>query len=223
MSHPNENVIDHLLKGIQGFKSRFYEHNPEMMKTLSEKGQSPKVLLIACSDSRVDPAILTGARPGDLFVVRNVANLVPPFNPNGQLDGAGAAIEYAVRDLKVAHIVVLGHAQCGGIKAFLSGVAGKPLARDFIGGWVSMVVDSALKYMRLPGDGELDVANLSNHQHLCERASIRGSISNLRTYPWIESEVAAGRLQLHGWWFDLETGDLWCTDPQNQNFLPILD
>lgn len=223
MKSASEPVIEHLLKGIQGFQSRFYDHSPEMMKTLSEKGQHPKVLLIACSDSRVDPAILTGARPGDLFVIRNVANLVPPFSPEGVRDGAGAAIEYAVRDLKVEHIVVLGHAQCGGIKAFLSGLAGKPLARDFIGGWVSMVVDSALKFMRLPGEDDIDVANLANHQHLCERASIRGSIANLRSYPWIESEVAAGRLQLHGWWFDLETGDLWCTDSENQNFLPRLD
>jgi carbonic anhydrase len=121
MTDTDDKVMQRLLAGIKGFQKRYYEQSPERMKELTEHGQHPKVLLISCSDSRVDPAILTGASPGDLFVVRNVANLVPPYKLEGNYDGARAAIEYAVRDLGVSHIVVLGHAHCGGIKALLHG------------------------------------------------------------------------------------------------------
>lgn len=227
-------VLEHLLEGIKGFQDRYYRLEPERMQALTEQGQSPKVLLIACSDSRVDPALLTGAAPGDLFVVRNVANLVPPYQLAGQYDGARAAIEYAVRDLQVNHIVVLGHAHCGGIKALLSSLSGKRLDRDFIGGWVSMALDACFKYIlnpsgdkKPPADGmevaEIDVGTLCQHQHLAERAAIRGSLANLATYPWIRTRLADGSLSLHGWWFDLESGDLWCTNEDNSAFLPILD
>jgi carbonic anhydrase len=182
----------------------------------------------------VDPAILTGASPGDLFVVRNVANLVPPYKLEGNYDGARAAIEYAVRDLGVSHIVVLGHAHCGGIKALLATLSGQRLERDFIGSWVSMALDACFKYILNPGGktqpatgdmevNEVDMGTLCQHQHLAERAAIRGSLANLATYPWIKERMADGTLSLHGWWFDLETGDVWSTDEDNTNFLPVLD
>lgn len=222
-----------LFEGIQGFQQRFYRQEPDKMRDLVEYGQHPEVLLIACSDSRVDPALLTGADPGELFVVRNVANLVPPYSLDGKYDGARSAIEYAVRDLKVKHIVVLGHAHCGGIKAFLSGFAGQPLPRDFIGGWVSIAMDACCNYVMKPLSGgedtggeevrELDIESLREHQHLVERAAIRGSLANLATYPWLKERIDAGELSLWGWWFDLETGDLWATDAANTTFLPVLD
>ena len=226
-----DDVLTHLLNGIKGFQDRYYHQDPERMKELSEQGQSPRVLLIACSDSRVDPAILTGAQPGDLFVIRNVANLVPPFELEGHVDGARAAIEYAVRDLKVNHIVGLGHASCGGIKALLGSVSGHKIERDFIGSWVSIALAGCSRYLHNPngkgldgqGMNELDVTTLCQHQHLTERAAIRGSLANLTTYPWIEERIKSGDLKLHGWWFDLETGDLWCTDAENTSFLPVLD
>ena len=226
-----DDVLTHLLNGIKGFQDRYYHQDPERMKELSEQGQSPRVLLIACSDSRVDPAILTGAQPGDLFVIRNVANLVPPFELEGHVDGARAAIEYAVRDLKVNHIVVLGHASCGGIKALLGSVSGHKIERDFIGSWVSIALAGCSRYLHNPngkgldgqGMNELDVTTLCQHQHLTERAAIRGSLANLTTYPWIEERIKSGELKLHGWWFDLETGDLWCTDTENTSFLPVLE
>ena len=226
-----DDVLTHLLNGIKGFQDSYYHQDPERMKVLSEQGQSPRVLLIACSDSRVDPAILTGAQPGDLFVIRNVANLVPPFELEGHVDGARAAIEYAVRDLKVNHIVVLGHASCGGIKALLGSVSGHKIERDFIGSWVSIALAGCSRYLHNPngkgldgqGMNELDVTTLCQHQHLTERAAIRGSLANLTTYPWIEERIKSGDLKLHGWWFDLETGDLWCTDAENTSFLPVLD
>ena len=234
MTDTADETLKLLLEGIKGFQNRYYHQDPEHMKSLTEQGQRPRVLLIACSDSRVDPALLTGAAPGDLFVVRNVANLVPPYQLSGQYDGARAAIEYAVRDLGVEHIVVLGHAHCGGIKALLSSLSGKRLDRDFIGSWVSMALDACFKYILNPGGrnksaeggmevAEVDLGTLCQHQHLAERAAIRGSLANLATYPWIQARLADGTLHLHGWWFDLETGDLWRTDAENTVFLPVLD
>ena len=227
-------TLNELLQGFHRFRVKSFEPNRELFNRLAMQGQTPRSLLIGCSDSRVDPAILTDSAPGDLFVVRNVANLVPPYQLAGQYDGARAAIEYAVRDLGVEHIVVLGHAHCGGINALLHSLSGKRLDRDFIGGWVSMALDACFKYILNPAGqnqppsddmevAEIDVGTLCQHQHLAERAAIRGSLSNLGTYPWIRERLAAGTLSLHGWWFDLETGDLWCTNDDNTAFLPRLD
>ena len=203
------------------------------MKGLVEDGQHPKILLIACSDSRVDPAILTNAEPGDLFVIRNVANLVPAYDIESKYDGARAAIEYAVRDLEVEHIVILGHARCGGINALLKTLSGQKIQRDFIGDWVSLAMDGCMHYaieQIAKSDNELgesvsevNLDNLREHQHLVERAAIRGSLDNLRTYPWIKQRIDTGILNLHGWWFDLESGDLWATDAENTVFLPVIE
>ena len=212
---------------IRGFKTRFYEEQPETMQTLLEAGQHPTALLIGCSDSRVDPALLLGAGPGDLFVVRNVANLVPPYRPGASLDGVGAAIEYAVRDLRVRHIIVFGHAHCGGIKALLNTVAGERPEREFIADWVSMASDACRHYVPAADGAQglraVSLDSLKEHPYVVERASIQGSLRNLSTYPWLKEAVDAGRLSLHGWWFDLESGDLWATDEENTVFLPSID
>ncbi|MGZ8218498.1 carbonic anhydrase [Methylomagnum sp.] len=131
------------------------------------------------------------------------------------------------------HIVILGHAQCGGIRALLNTVAGQKPQRDFIGSWVSIAMDACCHYVleRLtPTDSEdggalaeMDMDQLRAHQHLVERAAIQGSIDNLATYPWIAERVKTGALSLHGWWFDIETGDLWTVTPDNASFLPVLD
>ncbi len=224
--HP---TLNKLLDGIKNFQQRVYDQHLFNMKDLVEVGQQPKVLLISCSDSRVDPAILTNAAPGDLFVLRNVANLAPSYELESKYDGARSAIEYAVRDLEVEHIVILGHAHCGGIKALLKSLSGQSIPRDFIGDWVSIAKEGCERYVIEPvGDlnnplKEADLENLHEHIHLLERASIRGSLDNLLTYPWIKDRVESGTLQLHGWWFDLETGDLWATDADNSVFLPVID
>ena len=222
-----------LFDGIKNFQQRAYEHDSASMKSLVEDGQRPKILLIACSDSRVDPAILTNAEPGDLFVLRNVANLVPAYDIESKYDGARAAIEYAVRDLEVEHIVILGHARCGGINALLKILSGQKIQRDFIGDWVSLAMDGCTHYafdqIAKSNNGlgesqyEVDLDNLCDHQHLVERAAIRGSLDNLLTYPWIKQRIDAGILNLHGWWFDLESGDLWATDADNTVFLPVIE
>ncbi len=224
--HP---TLNKLLDGIKNFQQRVYDQHLFNMKDLVEVGQQPKVLLISCSDSRVDPAILTNAAPGDLFVLRNVANLAPSYELESKYDGARSAIEYAVRDLEVEHIVILGHAHCGGIKALLKSLSGQSIPRDFIGDWVSIAKEGCERYViEQLGDlnkplKEADLENLHEHIHLLERASIRGSLDNLLTYPWIKDRVESGTLQLHGWWFDLETGDLWATDADNSVFLPVID
>lgn len=224
--HP---TLNKLFDGIKHFQQRAYDQKLFDMQDLVEDGQHPKVLLIACSDSRVDPAILTNAAPGEIFVLRNVANLAPSYSLDSKYDGARAAIEYAVRDLEVEHIVILGHAHCGGIKALLKTLSGQKIPRDFIGDWVSIAKDGCERYvidqisdLNAPISAD-DLHNLQDHQHLVERGSIRGSIDNLLTYPWIKDRVDAKNLQIHGWWFDLDTGDLWATDADNTVFLPVID
>ncbi|MDO9105884.1 MAG: carbonic anhydrase [Methylovulum sp.] len=228
--HP---ALTRLFDGIKSFQQRFYGLEPANMQQLVEQGQHPKVLLIACSDSRVDPALLMDAAPGDLYVLRNFANLVPPYSIEGKHDSACSAIEYAVRDLVVEHIIILGHAQCGGIHALLGTLSGHKPQRDFIGDWVKLAMDGCYRYVVDQLEGvevnagtvvrEADVENLCLHQHLVERAAIRGSLDNLGGYPWIKERVAAGKLNLYGWWFDLENGDLWATNEDNSAFLPVIE
>jgi len=228
--HP---ALAKLFGGIKSFQHRFYDLNPGNMKDLVEHGQHPRILLIACSDSRVDPALIMDAAPGDLYVLRNFANLVPPYYLEGKYDSARSAIEYAVRDLAVEHIVILGHAHCNGIHTLLETLSGQKARSDFIGDWVSIAMDGCYRYVVDQLDGveadngvlvrEADVENLCLHPHLVERAVIRGSLDNLCSYPWIRERLDAGSLSLHGWWFDLETGDLWATNEDNSAFLPVIE
>lgn len=198
------------------------------MRLLSTKGQSPATLIIACSDSRVDTGVLLSARPGELFTVRNVANLVPPYSQRASLHGTGAAVEYAVRELEVDHIIVLGHAQCGGIKAMLAVEGGATLESDFIGDWVGIAREATDLYLN--GDGsdpsaprqKISLETLKANPGIVERSAVTGSLHNLLTYPWIKERVEAGSLVLHGWWFDLETGDLWSTKPGGTQLMPVL-
>lgn len=208
------------------FKTRHYGGEKGLMHRLTEEGQAPATLMISCSDSRVDPALLTGAEPGELFALRNVANLVPPYQPGASLHGTGAAIEYAVRDLMVDHIVIMGHAHCGGIKALMGSAGGQRMARDFINDWVEIALDACrLHVTDLGEDGGLrpvPLDFLKENPALVERAAIAGSLGNLLTYPWLRERVDAGTLQLHGWWFDLDTGDLWQTRPGETTLLPVV-
>ena len=216
--------LEPFLKAMQNFKTRFYKDQPEMMKDLIHYGQNPKALMIACCDSRVDPALLVDAAPGDLFVVRNVANLVPPYHVDSVPDGIGTAIEYAIRDLQVGHVIVMGHAHCGGIKALLNMASGEKLERDFIGNWISIAKQACLQHAATsPEDtaGKLSLEHLKDYPYLVERAAVHGSLDNLMTYPWIKAAVEESRLELHGWWFDLESGDLWVIDQPNGNFMPV--
>jgi carbonic anhydrase len=189
--------MNRLLEGYRRFRSEVWPTERARYQALAKKGQRPDALVIACSDSRVDPQTVFGAVPGELFVVRNVAGLVPPYRPDGGAHGTSAALEYGVRVLRVARLVVLGHAQCGGIRAMVDGA---PAARDFVEPWMA-IAGSALRQSlgrAAPGD-------ILNH---CETEVLRLSLANLATFPWIADAVAAGRLTLHGFRFDIHTGEL---------------
>lgn len=165
-------------------------------------------VVVACSDSRVDPALLFGAAPGDLFVIRNVANLVPPYQPDEHYHGTSAALEFAIRDLQVPNVIVLGHAHCGGIRATLDTIEGHPPDREFIVPWIDLArpaCETAATHHA--GNGE-------NCAAMAECHGIAQSLRRLRTFPWIEERVAAGTLALHGLWFDLDAGHLHAVDPE---------
>ena len=199
-------MVNSLITGFSDFKKRFFGADKHFYKNLAKRGQKPKAIIICCSDSRVDPAILFGARPGDLFVVRNVANLVPPYQPDDNYHGISAAIEFGVRDLEAREIVVLGHAFCGGIKALCSHAKGENNDnREFITPWVKIALPVMNKF------AEKFVQNPDIHE--VEKASIVNSIDNLRTFPWLRSLEDSGELKIYGWWFDMEHGALWAYDP----------
>lgn len=181
-------------------------------RRLAEAGQTPKTLVIACCDSRAAPETIFDAPPGELFVARNVANLVPPYTPDGEHHGTSAALEFAVQALKVKDIVVLGHGRCGGIKAALD-LDAEPLSPgDFIGRWMSLLKPVAAE---MQGYTALTA---SERQTALERISIRNSIANLRTFPCVKILEDKGRLELHGAWFDISAGELWLMESVTGDF-----
>lgn len=219
-------VMGDMIEGALAFRQNEYKGDKDYMLGLAE-AQHPEILMIGCSDSRVDPALIYGANAGDIFTIRNVANLVPPYefgNGCGRGYGVRAAIEYGVKALKVSHIVVFGHAHCGGIKAAIDTAAGHASEFDFIGPWVTIAEQACKQEVTDPATGEkkpVSIDQLKDFAYLVERRSVLNSIENLKTYPWIKERVVAGDLRLHEWWFDLESGDLWVTHPEAGQFLPV--
>jgi carbonic anhydrase len=206
--------IARFIAGFKRFKQQYFGQEKDRFALLRHE-QNPKVLLIGCSDSRVDPAILTGCAPGELFVVRNVANLVPPCEHDGQFHGVSAALEYAVCHLEVEHIIVLGHSGCGGINALMHGIPnGRP--GDFIGRWVQIAKKGRERVLM-----ELSGKEPEKQSRACEQAAILISLENLLTFPWIRERVDSGSLLLHGWYFDICTGQLYSYDPDGAAFEPI--
>ena len=187
--------MDHLIEGYRRFRADIWPAERARYEALAHWGQNPEAMVIACSDSRVDPQTIFGAVPGELFVVRNVAALVPPYERDAGYHGTSAALEFGVRILKVARIVVLGHGACGGVKAMAFGA---PRANDFIASWVEIGRPAVVAAGEAP-EGRLD---------RIEAEVVRLSLANLMTFPWIAEAVAAGRLSLHGYWFDVHTGVL---------------
>ena len=206
-----------LLKGYQAFKQGRFEIEQERYRHLAEAGQKPETLIIACCDSRAAPETIFNASPGEVFVVRNVANMVPPYEPDGHYHSTSAALEFAVQSLKVQHIVVLGHGRCGGIKAALD-PADEPLSPgDFIGKWMQLL-DKAAKSVAAN-----NWMTSAERQTALERISIRYTLANLRTFPCVDILEKKGRLTLHGAWFDIADGQLWIMDPETGDFRVALD
>ena len=201
----------HLLEGYRTFTSQRLPTEQSRYRELSEIGQSPEVMVIGCCDSRVSPEVIFDAGPGELFVVRNVANLVPVYQPDGGAHGVSAALEYAVRALHVKHIVVLGHAQCGGIRAFVDNTA--PLSPgDFIGKWMSMFVKPGEKV------GQRDHETMADFTTRIEKAAVFRSLENLMTFPFVQILVERGKLHLHGAYFGVAEGSLSVLDPVTKEF-----
>src|ERR1700733_7318391 len=189
--------MDDLIAGYRRFRAGTWREERKRFEALSRLGQRPRALIIACSDSRTDPQMVFNARPGELFVVRNVANIAPPYGPDNKPHGVSSAIEFAVRSLRVSEIVVMGHAMCGGISALLNGAPNE--VSDFVGQWVRIAEPARLCALQAPPE---------RRQEVCEHESIRFSLENLMTFPWIEQAVAAGALKLHGCFFDIRSGVL---------------
>ncbi|KAJ8331274.1 hypothetical protein QVD99_005693 [Batrachochytrium dendrobatidis] len=201
------------LSGFKRFRKTYFASNTALFDSL-KKAQKPKTVLLGCCDSRVDPAILTDCDPGDLFVIRNVANLVAPYGPDSGYHGVASALEFAVLVLGVENIIVLGHSKCGGISALLRGVSPD---FEFIAPWVSIAQQAKEKTLKYFGDRSEE-----EQQRACEHASILQTIENLVTYPWIKDRLQAGQLNLTGWYFDFESGDLLGYNPESLNFEPLV-
>jgi len=202
----------HLIDGYAAFIRGPYAETEGRYKKLAREGQSPSTMVIACCDSRAAPETIFDAGAGDLFVLRNVANLVPTFQPDSGQHGTSAGIEFAVVALEVEHLVVLGHGRCGGIRAALN--PGHALAQgDFIGKWMSMLAPVSAEVARY------SFLTAAERETVLERLSVRNSIENLRTFPYIREREADGRLKVHGAWFDISTGELWVMTPETGDFV----
>jgi carbonic anhydrase len=205
-----------LLEGYQAFATQRLPTEQSRYRELSERGQSPEVMVIGCCDSRVSPEAIFDVGPGELFVLRNIANLVPIYQPDENAHGVSAALEFAVTVLRVKHIVVLGHAQCGGIRAFIDKI--EPLSPgDFIGRWMSMFTK--------PGEVVEQRAHESMAEFVTriEKAAVFRSIENLMTFPFVRTRVESGELQLHGAYFGVAEGSLFVLDRETKQFKSARD
>jgi carbonic anhydrase len=192
--------IKKLISGYERFHQHYFIENPDVYNQLFE-GQSPKFLIISCCDSRVHPAQIMDTEPGDIFVVRNVANLVPVNEDDGKSHGTSAAMEFAIKHLKVRHVIIMGHSQCGGIKALMEGEHGDD--HGFIDPWMKNAQAAREKVLNEHGDKEFD--EQCSH---CEKTAIGVSLENIMTFPWVKQRVEEGSLFVHGWYFDIGTGSL---------------
>lgn len=205
----------YLIERFEGWKRVRFEDSKAWYARLMEDGQRPRSMLISCCDSRLDTVSMFGAEPGDLFVVRNVANLVPPHSPDHGHHGTSAAVEFAVKGLKVAHIVVVGHSNCGGVKAcheLMCNGGEVGVDSTYIDHWMSILRPG---FERLVKDSDASEADaLRNLEHEAVRTSIR----NLQSFPFVQDAMKTGMLSLHGAWIDIGQGQLHALDPETGAF-----
>ncbi len=211
---PNTGV-EKLMQGYRNYRDGSYEQSRPLIEDLVARGQHPEVAVIACSDSRVDPAILFQADPGDLFVIRNVANLVPPMEQEGTYHGTSAALEFAILGLGVKHLIVLGHAHCGGIKAMMTPDPGDN-TYSFLPSWVSMLAAAHRRVLATMSQADEDARTRA-----CEQNAVLVSLENLTTFQWVRERVENGTLQLHGWYVDIAVPELSAYDGKVGKFIPV--
>lgn len=212
-------ALEGLLKGFADFRLGYYREHLDLFDKLATEGQSPKILIVGCADARVDPGILTQTKPGDIFTVRNIGAMVPPalIPPDHRQHGTSAAIEYAVRGLGVEHIVILGHALCGGIAALVDGDKGAFADFDYLSTWTAVAQDVRdLAVTRLKDRSREEIVRT------VEQAAVVNSVQNLMGFPWVAEKVAEGKLVLHAWWFNLTKGQLYAFNPEALAFEPVL-
>ena len=207
---------DYLLRRYQGWRATAYAQNRSWYRRLAEDGQHPRAMVISCCDSRVHVTAIFGADSGEFFIHRNIANLVPPFSPDGGLHGTSAAVEYAVQELKVAHVIVLGHSSCGGVRGCYDMVSGRAPeleeATSFVGRWMDIL---------RPAVSALPPGEDAERLRALEKAAVRVSIENLLTFPFVREAVEEGKLTLHGLWHDIGEGTLEGWDEAREGFVPI--
>lgn len=202
-----------LIDGYKRFYKKSFEKKQEFYGNLSKEGQSPKFLVISCCDARVHPAQIMDTNPGDIFVIRNVANLVPVNEPDGKSHGTSAAMEFAVKHLNVKHIIVLGHSQCGGIKTLMEG---EHFSNEysFVDPWMGIAKNARLSVLE-----KHKGKSFEEQCTYCEKASIEISLNNLMTFPWIKEKCDSGELNIHGWYFNIKTGAL--LGHRGKEFIPV--
>lgn len=207
-------MSNELLEGYRRFRAERFATEAERWRALAQ-GQQPQTMVIGCADSRVDPATIFSAAPGELFVVRNVAALVPPFEESGTYHGTSAAIEFAVTGLGVRRIVVLGHGLCGGVAASLALADQQPVGR-FIKPWVELLSQAREQVLL-----QVEASHSALRQKALERLAILASLRNLSSFPFVAEAVAEGRLELCGAWFSIAEGELHWLDRDRDVFEPV--
>lgn len=207
------NDVKKLVDGFHKFRNNYFVKDTELFEHLTTGGQAPKTLIIGCSDSRVDPALLTQAEPGDIFVVRNVANLVPPYETGGNFHGVSSAIDFAVNSLKVENIIVLGHEHCGGIHALLKG---PPEQKGFISSWMRIAAEAKIEVLK-----EMPLAPYKEQMTACAKKAVLISMENLMSFPFIQERLKARDLKIYGWFFELEAGRLLEFDYEKKAFVQL--
>jgi len=212
-------ALEGLLKGFADFRVGYYREHLDLFEKLATEGQSPKILIVGCADARVDPGILTQTKPGDIFTVRNIGAIVPPAQipPDDRQHGTSAAIEFAVRGLEVEHVVILGHALCGGIAALVDGDKSAVAHYDYLSAWTAVAQDVRDLAVRELKDKPRAVLTRA-----VEQAAVVNSVVNLMGFPWIAERVAAGKLVLHAWWFNLTEGQLYAFNPATSTFDAVM-
>lgn len=199
-----KNSFNKLLQGYKIFRDKYVHGDASVMPYLSYYGQQPQVMVVACCDSRVDPALILQCDPGDLFVVRNVANIVPPYEIDDAYHGTSAALEFGVGTLKVRHLILLGHSQCGGIQALLdTSIASK---NDFINNWVSVIKPDP---------------SVKQDADLCAKSALKQSYQHCLTFPWIKAKIEQQSLLIHLWFFDIKSGQIFTYSQEQDEYLPL--
>ena len=211
----NKKATERLLNGYRKFRRTTFRRQQGTYKRLARQGQSPKVLVIGCSDSRVSPSVVFGAQPGDIFVARNIANIVPPHDPDGRPRSIGAVVEYAVKVLEVTDNVGKGHARCGGVAALVSAGHGLP-ETDYLKPWVEVAAPARNLF---PPD--FDNMSAEEKRLAAELAVIQNSVLNLSGFPWVRQRMEEDKLRIHGWHFDFESGQLLLHDAESGEWVKV--